>query len=236
MDYNNEQYFLDKLEKLKEIYAAGLNAGQSKEAEDNIHNVTREEAGAGQEQPFRFAQRPPVPRPPRPQTPQGVAPRPLPPVFRPPVPRRPRPIFPIIPIPIPIRRPQRGAQLAKEIYLQIMSLIVTYEELARLDRGGQPAITRMINQLEQLSRVALNIYASVSGSREDPFKENIYDPLPRNYCLALRVTLNRVNALYDDVLTLQRTVSDFDRQLIFMASVLQGQIRTLNALLSGCAM
>lgn len=188
----------------------------------------------------------PIPSPPRPPVrpvPPPIPPRPpvrpVPP--RPPIPRPPRPIIPIIPIPIPIRpgRPadERIVLLAEEIYKQIKSLEETYMTLMRLaGRNQAEIIERMANELAVLAQSALNIYRSLSGSTSDPFRGNIYDPLPRNYCLALRVTLGRVSNLYDDVLALQRLVNiaDIDRQLILMASVLQRQLTTFNTLLIDC--
>ena len=97
-------------------------------------------------------------------------------------------------------------------------------------------IESMLNELRLLLIPAQNIYTALSGNVIPPFDGNIYDPLPNNYCLALRVTFNRISNLYDDVLTLQRLVNipNIDRQLIIMASVLQRQLSTFNRLLIDC--
>lgn len=186
--------------------------------------------------------RPPVPPPPRPPMPPRPPVPPMPPPPRPPMPP-PRPPFPpFIPVPIPFPpiRPfnnNRAIRLSASIYGQIKSLQDTYQRLIEMSgRNGAEDLQKMLNELQILEISARNIYRVLSGSVIPPFTGTVYDPLPRNYCTALRVTYNRVNNLYDDVLLLQRLVNipNIDRQLIIMASVLQRQLSTFNRLLIDC--
>jgi hypothetical protein len=145
----------------------------------------------------------------------------------------------IVPLPPVVRPPSniKAIRLSADIYRKIRSLEETYGRLIRLaSRQQAEELQKLLTEMRLLAVPALNIYISLSGNKIPPYEKDIYDSLPNNYCLALRVTFNRISNLYDDVLTLQKLVNiaQIDRQLIIMASVLQRQLSTLNRLLIDC--
>lgn len=148
------------------------------------------------------------------------------------------------PIPVPVMPLQNyneqtndneEVMLSQDIYKQTKSLIYTYNQLMDLaNREQAEEIARLSTQIEKTIMTAKDIYLKQSN-KDLEFNNNIYNKLPNNYCMALRVTFNRLSNLYDDVLSLQRfDIVDIERQLIIMASVLQRQLSTINTLLIDC--
>lgn len=182
-----------------------------------------------QQQPMQQAQPQLMQQPPRPQ------PMPQPPRPQPPRQQQPQPGFPLFP---PRRPPGARAQrLAGDIYRQIRALESAYEQLARIaPRGQVEQLMRMQREMRLLAIPALNIFIALSGNLTPNLPRGSAERLPNNYCAALRLTFNRANDLYDDVLALQRLVNipSIDRQLIIIAAVIQRQLTTMNRMLIDC--
>jgi hypothetical protein len=190
-----------------------------------------EEAPMASIQPEERPLRPRQPQQSQQQQMQQPQQRPLRPQPMPQPPRQQLPLFP--------RRPQstRAARLAGDIYRQIRSLETMYEQLARIaPRGQVEQLLRMQREMRLLAIPALNIYIALSGNFTPIISRGAPESFPNNYCAALRVTFNRANDLYDDVLALQRLVNiaSIDRQLIIIASVVQRQLTTMNRMLIDC--
>lgn len=149
----------------------------------------------------------------------------------------PRPPFPpgFPQPPRPPGFPQRPAELAREIYNEMLILNLLYQDLINFNTQFSEQLRDMASELRIITLVMLRIFQDLSGRRDIPV-QNQRRPNINSFCQGVVVTSNYLRGIMFDVRSLQRLVdvSNIDRQLIIINFTLQSQQSQLQQMRQDC--